>query len=110
MRRIDNKHCNCHGLVKQVTMGSHNRCDTTSCFEADKFDTSEEHQVCSNVADRIEGTKAPQRKSPPSVTLDAEKQHSNGLMDPGSLKVGDIEHVVVTCKDDDKNKKNGQQP
>ena len=28
MRQIDNKHPNCHCLVKQLTMGSHNWCNT----------------------------------------------------------------------------------
>ena len=119
MRCIDNRKCNCHRLVKQLTKGSHNQCNTTkkaflvkgellnAYFKAEEFDMSEEHQVCSNVADRIQqiqATKVSGRKRAPSVVLDAQKRHSNRLKDPGSLKVGDINNIVVSCTDDKKRK------
>ena len=35
---------------------------------------------------------------------DVEKCHNNRLRDPRSLNVADIEHIVITCKDDNNNK------
>ena len=112
MRCIDNRNCNCHGLVKQLTMGSHNKCNSTkkaflvkgellnACFKAEEFDVSEEHQACSNVADRIKDAKVSIRKRAQLVVLDAEKRWSDRLMDPRSLKVDGVKKIVVSCTDD----------
>ena len=111
-RCINDKHCNCHGLVKQLTMGSHNKCDSTkkaflvkgellnAHFEAEEFDVLEECQVCLNVADRIKDAKVSIRKRAQLVVLDAEKCRSEPLMDPRSLKVDGIKKIAVSYTDD----------
>ena len=113
MRLIDNvygKHRNCHRMVKQLTKGSHKRCNTTkkpflvkgellnAYFKAEEFDGSEEYQVCSNVAASIKESKVSVKKR--GQLVDAEKRWSDCLMDPGSLKVDGIKKIVVSCTDD----------
>ena len=98
MRITNDKHHCCHHLVKQLTKGLHNRCDTAkkaflvkgellnAHFKAEEFNVLEECQVCSNMADRIQGSKASLRKRAQLVALDAEKRQSIGLMDPETSK------------------------
>ena len=120
MRRIDDRNRKCHRMVKQLTKGLHNGYNTTkkpflvkgellnAYFKAEEFEVSNEYQVCSNMADRIQAAKVSVRKRAQSVVLDAEKRWSDRLMDPGSLKVDGIKKIVVTYTDD-KGKKT-QQP
>ena len=119
MRCIHDRNRKCHRMVKQLTKGSHKRCNTikkpylvkgellNAYFKAEEFDGLEEYQVCSNMADSIKEAKVSVRKRAQSVVLDAEKRWSDCLMDHGSLKVDDIKKIVVAYTDD-KGKKTQQ--